>query len=362
MRLVLNGIDLHVQGDPTRVVFGGGVGSLAMPGDTVFEQMLYAERERDWLRRFLLREPRGAAQWCADLVVPATDPRAVAGYIILEQQDYYAAMSGTNTIAVATALLDAGLVQMVEPVTEFFLQPPAGTILVRAHCEGGRVLRVDFENVPAFVTALDAPVRVPGHGELTVSVGFGGMGWALLDADQVGLRIEPGEAHLAQELALAACQAVNEQIGFRHPEQPDLDMVEGLVLYRRVPGRPTRLLPVNSGGTVGRSPSGTTTSALAAMLHARGECAVGDEFDVVGMLDNAFHCRIVHETTVGGRAAVVPEIGGRAWVTARTQFVLEDDDPFPEGFIASDLWAIAREGSAAQRLASRRRGEDAPAP
>ena len=117
VKFAVDAIDTHVQGDHARVVLSSGVGVLATPGKTMFEKMTRFEEESDWFRRFMLREPRGYPQCCVNLVVAPVDPRARAGLIIMEQQRYYAAMSGTNLIAVATVLLETGVVPMIEPVT-----------------------------------------------------------------------------------------------------------------------------------------------------------------------------------------------------------------------------------------------------
>ncbi|MCO5066261.1 MAG: proline racemase family protein [Rhizobiaceae bacterium] len=356
MRFSIEAVDAHTQGDASRVIFGGGVGVLAAPGATMFEKMRYFETEADWLRRLMLREPRGSSNLCCNLIMPPTDARAAAGFIILEQQDYYAAMSGTNTIAVATVLLETGQIEMVEPVTEFYLEPPAGLVLIRAHCKDGRVLRVDFQNVPSFASVLDAPLDVAGYGRLTVSVAFGGMAYVLADAEQLGMSLDPGEGLAIQAAAAAICEAANVSIGFSHPENPDLTMIEGLILYREASGTGRlRQVPVNAGSSVGRTPAGTGVSAMAAVLHARGACRAGDTFEIDGMLNNPFHCRILEETSVGGVAAIVPEIGGRAWITGHGRYVLQDDDPFPEGFMVADLWPMAKPGSPAARMAGQRR-------
>lgn len=357
MSFAIDAIDTHVQGDHARVVFGGGVGVLETSGATMFEKMTHFERESDWFRRLMLREPRGNPQCCVNLVVPPVDPRAEAGFIIMEQQQYYAAMSGTNLIAVATVLLEAGLVPIVEPITEFLLEPPAGLIKVEARCQNGRARRVDFTNVPAFCTELDVPLAVDGLGSISVSVAFGGMAYVVVDAAQLGFEVRPHEARALQEAALAIMAAASKLIGFSHPLNPEMSAIEGAALYRRPDhaGGTLRQVPVNLSGQVGRSPAGTACSATLAVLHARGDVQLAEAFDINGMFDNPFHCSIVEETSVGTQKAIVPKVGGQAFITAWSRYVLMDDDPFPEGFIVGDIWPMANESSPAARLATRRR-------
>jgi proline racemase len=353
----VDAVDTHVQGDHARVVFGGGVGRLTAPGSTMFERMKHFERESDWFRLLMLREPRGYPQCCVNLIVPPSDPSAAAGLIIMEQQRYYAAMSGTNVIAVATVLLETGMVPMTEPVTELLLEPPAGVIELRAHCEGGRARRVDYTGVPSFCTALDVPLAVPGYGSVTVSVAFGGMAYAVVDAEPLGFQIRPGEGRALQEASLAICAAASEQIGFVHPLNPEIRAIEGTVLYRRPDGPDgvIRQAPVNISGQVGRTPAGTGCSATMAVLHARAEKRVGDAFAITGMFDNPFHCAIHDKVEVGDHSAIVPVVGGQAFITAYSRYVLMDDDPFPEGFMVGDIWSLANEASPAFTLGARRR-------
>jgi proline racemase len=353
----VDAVDTHVQGDHARVVCGGGVGRLATPGSSMFERMKHFERESDWFRLLMLREPRGYPQCCVNLVVPPVDPRAAAGLIIMEQQRYYAAMSGTNVIAVATVLLETGLVPMSEPITDLLLEPPAGLVAIRAHCEDGRAKRVDFTNVPSFCTALDVPLAVPGFDTVTVSVAFGGMAYAVVDAEPLGFEIRPSEARALQEASLAICATASEHIGFVHPLNPEIRAIEGTVLYRRPEGPEgvMRQAPINISGQVGRTPAGTGCSATMAVLHARAEKRVGDTFAIAGMFDNRFHCEIRGETTVGDRTAIVPVVGGQAFITAYSRYVLMDDDPFPQGFMVGDIWSMANESSPAAALGTKAR-------
>jgi proline racemase len=354
MRFAVDAVDAHVQGDHARVVLGGGVGRLAVPGATMFEKMTNFERDSDWFRRLMLREPRGYPQCCVNLVLPPVDASAAAGFIIMEQQRYYAAMSGTNVIAVATVLLETGLVPMSEPLTELRLEPPAGLIELRAHCENGRARRVDFTNVPSFCTARDVQLEVPTLGTIEVSVAFGGMTYAVIDAEPLGFDVRPHEARAMQQAALKIIAAASEQIGFHHPENPEIRAIEGVALYRR-DGVNLRQAPITISGQVGRTPAGTGCSATMAVMHAREEKKTGDAFTIAGIFDNPFHCRILEETAVGDHPAIVPEIGAQAFITAHARYVLMEDDPFPEGFRASDIWTMADAASPAAALGQERR-------
>ena len=335
---VVYAVDTHACGEPGRVIVGG---VRDVPGATMFEKMKHFEQKADWFRRWMLREPRGNPQCCVNVVLPPTTPEVDAGFVIMEQQQYYAAMSGTNTIIVATVLLETGVLPMVEPVTELILEPPAGLIRVRAHCEGGRVRLVEFQNVPSFVTGLDEVITVEGHGEVTVDVAFGGMAKVLIDVRQLGLEIAPEHGYALREAALAVAAAANEQIGFRHPLNSELNTIESAVLYEppSQPGRNIRQTTVNIGAQMDRTPAGTGASAMAAVLYEKGRVGLDEPFQI-------------DEVAVGELRGIAPEIGGRAWITAYAKYVLMEDDPFPEGFIVGDLWPMANVGSSAAKLAA----------
>ncbi len=182
-RTVLTVVGCHAGGEVGNVVVGG---VLPPPGETVFEQM-QALRADDSLRRLLLREPRGSVAVHANLVVPSRRPDCDAGFIIMEPTEY-PAMSGSNTICVATVLLETGMVEMREPETTLRLEAPAGVVEVRAACRDGRCESVELTNVPCFADRIDAPLEVDGLGTLTVDVAFGGMWYAIADAARTRVR------------------------------------------------------------------------------------------------------------------------------------------------------------------------------
>ena len=356
MTFAVDAVDAHAEGQHGRVVVGG-VGRLAAPGTTMFEKMKYLEEHGDWFRLLMLREPRGYPRSCVNVLLPPTDPRADAGFVIMEQSALVATMSGTNLMIVATVLLETGLLGRTEPVMTLQLEVPAGLIEVRAHCEGGRVKLVEFENVPSFATAVDVPVEVPGFGTVAVSVAWGGMACAVVDAGALGVELVPDQARSVGEAMVAVCGAAREQIGFRHPLDAELTEIEATVVMGRPHdarnhARQTAGIPT---GQMDTSPSGTGTSAGMAVLHARKQLAVDDEFRTEGLLGGVFHCGIARETRVGEVQAIVPRIGGRAWITGYSRYVLQDDDPFPEGFVMGDIWPAANAGSTAERLAAARR-------
>src|SRR5574338_142534 len=186
---LVHAVDAHACGEHGRVIVGG---VLDVPGATMYDKMCHLRDHADGLRKRMLREPRGYPAANCNLVLPPTHPEADAGFVIMEQVEY-PPMSGTNTICVATALLETGMLPMREPVTELVLEAPAGLIGIRADCRNGKVTQVTFKNVPAFAVHLDAPVEVPSLGTVKVDVAWGGMFYVIAEAAPFGLRLTPDE-------------------------------------------------------------------------------------------------------------------------------------------------------------------------
>jgi proline racemase len=232
------------------------------------------------------------------------------------------------------------MVELREPETTLRLEAPAGVVEVTARCRDGRCESVELTNVPSFVDRLDAPLEVEGLGTLAVDVAFGGMWFAIADAAALGFALDPGEA---RELCAAGERirvAAREQLAPVHPENPeiaDVSIVQFAGPWQGV-GEVSRNAVVVAPGRLDRSATGTGLSARMATLHARGLMRPGDAMTHASVLGTTFDGRIVDETTVGGRPAIVPAIRGSAWITGITQVLLDTTDPFPEGYLLPDTW------------------------
>ena len=350
-------VDAHAAGEPGRVILEG-VGDV--PGATMFDKMRHLAEYHDDLRRRMLREPRGYPAANCNLLLPPANPAAAAGFIIMEQVEY-PPMSGSNTICVATVLIETGRVIVSEPVTRFALDSPAGLVQVEAQVENGHARRVTFENVPAFAMQLDAAVEVPGLGPLRIDLAYGGMVYAIADAGTLGLRLTPDEGRDIVRIGECIKAAAREQVPQCHPEHPDV-VGPTIVCLVGPPSGPhadqRNAVVVSTGaldwdrpgtwtGALDRSPCGTATCARMAVLHARGQLPLGRDFRNEGLLGTVFTGRLVAETDVAGRRGVVPTISGAAWVTGYARYVLDPDDPFPAGFTVADIWGAGVGGAEA---------------
>ena len=337
---MITAVDAHACGEPGRVITGG---VLDVPGQTMFDKKCWIERHADHIRLRMLREPRGYPAANCNLVLPSNHPEADAGYVIMEQVEY-PPMSGTNTICVVTVLIETGMVKAAEPVTHLKLETPAGLIAVDAEVREGKVKRVTFRNVPAFATHLDATVEVRGLGTATVDVAYGGMFYVIADAEPFGLSLRPDEARDIVRVAELIKAAAQEQLPVVHPENPGIAGVS-IAQLSAPPMRPgshrRNTVVVSTGklaGVFDRSPCGTGTCAKMAALHAKGRLGLHQDFVHEGILGTTFTGRLVDEAQVGPYRAVVPTLSGQAWITGFAQYVVDPDDPFPDGFIIGDIW------------------------
>lgn len=348
-QLVLETIEAHAEGEAGRIVINAAG---LVQGDTMPERFAYCRDHLDGLRRFLLREPRGFPGLCAVLVLPPVEPGSDLGIVVLEQGGF-TAMSGSNTICTVTAVLESGIVPMVEPVTRVRIDTAVGLVEAEAVVSGGKVRSVTVANVPSFVVGLDVPLEVPTFGTVAVDVVFGGGFFVQAPAAALGIEIHPDRGREITRAGALLKLAALEQLDVRHPLNPDIAAVGNIMLHSgdRQPGVQDRNAvvltqgalraddPRTWTGALDRSPCGTGTCGRMAALHARGELAIGEKFSHRSVIGTEFVGELLGTTTLGPYDAVRPTITGSAWVTGRATWVLDDTDPFPAGFSVGDIWA-----------------------
>ncbi|MEV5969457.1 proline racemase family protein [Streptomyces sp. NPDC051921] len=330
-RHIYHAVDSHTEGMPTRVITGG-VG--VIPGATMAEKRLHFLEHLDHLRTLLMYEPRGHAAMSGAILQPPTRPDADYGVLFIEVSGLLP-MCGHGTIGVATVLVETGMVPVTEPVTRVRLDTPAGLVGVDVRVEDGAAVAVTLTNVPAFSVGLDLKAEVPGHGTVTYDLAYGGNFYAFVELDSLGLPFDRARKEDLLAAGLALMDVINH--GPDRPVHPE-DPAQGGVkhVYLAAPGsdaRRSRHAMAIHPGWFDRSPCGTGTSARMAQLHARGLLPLDTDFVNESFIGTEFTGRLIAETTVAGRPAVVPTVTGRAWITGTAQYFLDPDDPFPAGFL-----------------------------
>ncbi|TXH95187.1 MAG: proline racemase [Pseudorhodobacter sp.] len=327
-------VDVHCEGEIGRVITGG---VLNIPGATMAEKLHHLNSGNDEIRRWLCSEPRSGPAGSFCLLTPACDPAADVGLIVL-QPDQAHAMSGSNAMCATTALLETGMVPMVEPVSIVTFDTAAGLVKATATCQGGKVVKVTLDMPPSFVMAKDAVIDTPEWGPIRYDLCFGGIFYALIDADQIGVKIAPENA---RQLAMtgvdlrARIAAVEPAL---HPTTPALNGVSYVMFRSEEPDGALRTCTTLRPGRADRSPCGTGSNSNMAAWAARGRVTPGDVVISRSIIGGEFRTEFVAETRVGPYPATQNRVSGQAWIYAISQIGLDPSDPFPQGFTLSDTW------------------------
>lgn len=322
-------VDSHTEGMPTRVITDG-VG--VIPGATMFDKRRHFMQNMDDIRLFLMNEPRGHSAMSGAILQPSTRPDADWGIVYIEVSGCLP-MCGHGTIGAATVLVEERMVEVHEPVTVVRLDTPAGLVIATVQVEQGRAKHVTLTNVPSFSLGLDCTVAVPGFGDITYDIAFGGNFYAIIPTERFGIEHARANKHEMMDAALRTMDAINAVQEPVHPENPEIRGVHHI--YLEAPGsnaRYSRHAMAIHPGWYDRSPCGTGTSARMAQLHARGLLPLHTDFINESFIGTQFIGQLVEETRVAGVPAVIPTITGRAWITGHAEYVYDPTDPFPIGF------------------------------
>ena len=332
MVYVVRTIDAHVGGQPLRLIVDGAP---RVSGKTMAQKCDSMRRQADNLRRAVVLEPRGHTDMCAALLTEPISPGAQAGVLFMHAGGF-TAISGHSVIAVTTIALERGLISTAGETLAF--DTVAGTVHVRArvqtHGERRRVDSVAFANVPSFVASPGHAVRI-GTRRLRVDIAFGGLFYAIVDTEAIGIPLAPARLPELRRLGVEIRDAVNATGLIDHPVERALSGLAG-VIFTGPPQDPEahlRNVTVFGNGAVDRSPCATGTSAVMAVLDAMGLLPEQDVFVHESLIGTLFRGRIARRTQVGEFAAIVPEIEGTARITGEHTFYVDDDDPLKDGFL-----------------------------
>lgn len=323
-------VDYHTAGEPTRIVTDG---LPPLPGATMAEKRAYFAERLDHVRRFLTQEPRGHSAMHVAVLTTPTHPAADAAALIMNSFGYLN-MCGHATVAVATALIERGLVPAVEPVTDLCIETLGGLIPFRVEVSRGRVRDVTFRNLPAIAYQEDVTIQVPELGPLSVDIAYGGLWYVIVEAEALNLSVSSGNIDELLRLGVLIRDALNEQVTVRDPEtgervRVDLTLYVGPATHPDAHGKNV----VTMGRHIfDRSPGGTGTSARMVNLWARGKLRLGEEYVHESIIGTLLRGRLVEEIKIGDYTGAIPEISARAFITGLHQFVITEDDPLQEGF------------------------------
>ncbi|MED1797951.1 4-hydroxyproline epimerase [Brevibacillus porteri] len=328
---VFTTIDTHTGGNPTRTVISG---LPKLTGATMGEKMLQMKDKYDWIRTFLMYEPRGHDVMSGALIVDPCHPDADVGVIYIETGGYLP-MCGHDTIGLCTALVETGMIPVTEPVTKLTLDTPAGLVEVDIQVEGGKAKEVSFVNIPAFLYQQDVTVDVEGIGAVTCDIAYGGNFYAITDARKLNLELTPAHASTIVDTAVTIRKAINQAMEIVHPEKPFIRGLTHVEFFTAPdnPGADVKNTVVVPPGGIDRSPCGTGTSAKLATLFAKGEIGIDEPFVHESIVGSLFTGRVLQVTEEGELPAVITRIAGSAWLMGKHTIFYNPEDELANGFL-----------------------------
>jgi trans-L-3-hydroxyproline dehydratase len=328
---VIRAIDAHAAGEPLRVITSGFP---ELTGATILARRRLAKEHYDDVRTALMWEPRGHADMYGCILLPSERADSDFG-VLFTHNEGFSTMCGHGIIAVSTVVIEAGLVSVIEPATTLRIDTPAGLIVAQAHVQNGRVVRVSFRNVPSYVVELDATADVPGIGTIRYDLAFGGAFYAYVQAKDAGLECKPSDYRALIEVGMAIKRSVMHSRTITHPDDPDLGFLYGTIFIgpAEASRRHSRNVCIFADGEVDRSPTGTGVSGRLAIHYARGELALNENIEIESILGTTFSGRVIETARVGEYNAIIPEVSGSAFITGRSEFVIDPGDPLRKGFI-----------------------------
>ncbi|MGR8951842.1 MAG: proline racemase family protein [Gammaproteobacteria bacterium] len=328
---IISTIDTHAAGEPARIVLSGLPPIL---GNTMADKKRYMKERLDCFRTLLMQEPRGHKDMFGIILTHPTRQEADYGILFIDSEGYID-MCGHSIMSATTAIIETGMIPLIEPETRVLFDTPAGLIEAHARIEGQRVIEVAVGNVPSFLYARDVTIDLAEIGSINIDIAFGGNFFALVPADALGVTVHASQSRRLIELGAAVKKAVNAKLAVRHPTIDHITKVELTKIYEK----PEPCLPyaksvvIFGDGQLDRCPCGTGTSAIMAVLHAKGELPLETEYTNESIIGTQFKGKLLREIRLGDFVAVEPIVTGSAYITGMQQFVSNPNDPFKFGFL-----------------------------
>ena len=329
---VLKTIDAHTGGEPFRIVVDGFP---PVSGATMLERREYARLHYDTLRTSLMLEPRGHADMYGCILTPPVNDESDIGVLFMHNAGY-STMCGHGIIALATVLVECGFVKAVKAENVLRIDTPAGTVEATVSLSSDKKIEsVSFLNVPSFVVSLGDHIEVSSLGGIPFDLAFGGAYYAYVDAGAIGISCEESNVNELIATGRAIKKAIQQQKKIQHPYDEDMSFLYGVIFTERYTSSDIfgKNVCVFADGEVDRSPTGTGVSGRLAIHYARNEIALGQEIVIESIIGSEFSGAVSQITQYGDYGAIIPRVGGRAYITGVHEFLLDREDNIGNGFM-----------------------------
>ncbi|RJT42690.1 proline racemase [Mesorhizobium waimense] len=330
--MTLTVVDMHTGGEPLRIVTGGYP---QIPKGTILEKRANVRDHLDHLRKLLIFEPRGHYDMYGALLVEPDLPGADLAVLFMHNEGY-STMCGHAIIALGRYAVDEGLVARQEPVTTVNIEAPCGLVVASVEVRDGKSGSVSFESVPAFLFARDQRIELPGLSTIGFDIAYGGAFYALADCRQFGLEFGRSRVRDFVDAATVLTEKLKAEFPLSHPDHADLAFLYGTILtdgQDAFSGEATKNICVFAEAEVDRSPTGSGVTARLAAMHAKGQIAIGQTRTFESIAGSRFSGAVARVAKAGPHEAIIARVGGRAYYSGRTEFIVEPDDELGRGFL-----------------------------
>ena len=328
-------IDMHTGGEPLRVILDGFP---ELKGNSVLEYRQYCKDNFDHLRTSLMFEPRGHADMYGCILVPPNDAEGDFGILFLHNEGY-STMCGHAIIAISTLAIEMNWIEVKEGDNLLKIDAPCGRITSFANVKNGKVTGVRFYCVPSFVESLDKTLNVPGLGNVTYDLAYGGAFYAYVDMEKNNFSFDLKPKFYSEliKYGMEIKRAImKEDDNIHHPEEGDLSFLYGTIFIdntKQKSGADSRNVCIFAEGEVDRSPTGSGVAGRMAIHKTRKEIGFGDSMTIESITGSVFKGSVISEEDFGPYKAVIPQIEGTAHITGQHTFIIDPKDPMKNGFI-----------------------------
>jgi proline racemase/trans-L-3-hydroxyproline dehydratase len=325
----LSCVDTHSAGESTRILIGG---IPKLKGKTMQEKQDYFKEYYDDLRSTMLKEPRGFSGLLGAVITEPCSEQADVGVIYLWTDGYFSAC-GDSTYSCSAALIDLGMIERTEPITEIKFDTIAGLVSTRVKIMDNNIESIVMQGVPSFYYKTET-FNIPDIGKVEADIAYGGLWYAFIEAESIGIEPDLDTKEHWISLGWGIRNYIADNMKVDHPEYPSLNILDLVTFYTEPSNKEadTRHWNVFGPKQSCRSPAGTCTNARMAALYGKGDLDMGEEFVAESTIGTLHSGRIAREVKIGEYNGIIPEVEATAYVTSLNQIVVDPEDPLKQGF------------------------------
>ena len=332
IKKIIKVVDTHTEGEPTRIVISGLPYIKRKSMIEIKEEIIL---NYDYIRKIIMHEPRGHEGMFGAIITPPVDSDCDYG-VIFTDTGGYCNMCGHGSIGVAKYAIESGLVERKYPLKKIKANTPAGRVKLEVKFNKEKnIERISLINVKSFNYLSNLEVKLPNSKVIFIDIAFSGNFFGIVDADKIGLGISIKNISKIKKIGMDILKYLNKNIRIQHPKIKKISSVDLIEFNSKVDLKNSnnKNVVIFGNSQFDRSPCGTGTSAKLANLYYQKKIGIGDEFINESIIGTKFIGKIIKIDSSDGINGVITKIEGNAFITGYSDFIIEEGDPFTEGFI-----------------------------